>query len=342
MDSSQDVSAVKVEANNEQTATHVKPGTIYWSADERRRLKDAHEKGMALRAIVALLPAKTYQAVKAQRHLLVTAGSFKLEERRESIKWKPADIELLLKLHNEGASRYKLCAHFPTRSAQSIKSAVQNHSNQPPTAGIHKSRWSQEEIRCLAESAAQGASALGIANSLGRSQSAVTDKAMKIGVRFISRSIKVSTEEKEQIVQMRTDGASINAIAAALGHTVSTVKHQWLQHRPDTYECRKPRLINVYPSTQLTPDDYQTIRSLRDQAASWSSIESLFPQYQLDSIKQDFWRFTKKRFSSSDVRTIGNLRQEGRTWRNIADTGDYGYRTPTGMRVAYNEALKHE
>jgi transposase-like protein len=165
---------------------------------------------------------------------------------------------------------------------------------------------------------------------------------MKIGVRFISRSIKVSTEEKEQIVQMRTDGASIKAIAAALGHTVSTVKHQWLQNRPDTYECRKPRLINVYPSTQLTPDDYQTIRSLRDQAASWSSIESLFPQYQLDSIKQDFWRFTKKRFSSSDVRTIRNLRQEGRTWRNIADTGDNGYRTSTGMRVAYNKSLKHE
>jgi hypothetical protein len=86
-------------------------------------------------------------------------------------------------------------------------------------------------------------------------------------------------------VQMRTDGTNIKAIATALGHTANTVTSHWLIHRPDTYEGRKPRLFDVCPSTQLTTYDYQNIRSLRDQAASWSSMGSLFPQYQLDSTK---------------------------------------------------------
>lgn len=340
---SEDFSAAKVEANSKQSLSHTKLSNASWTVDDRRKLEDAHEKGMALRAILALFPGKTYQAVTSQRYTLVRSGSSTRKERQTRDKWQPADIELLLKLYNEGASQYKLCAHFPTRTAGGIDVAVRKYSIQPPTAEIRKGRWSQEESQCLVKSASQGASALEIANSLGRSRDSVVQKARSIGVRLTTRSIiKVSTDENKQIVQMRTDGASIKAIAAALGHTVNTVTRQWLMHRPDTYEGRKPRQFDVYPSTQLTPDDYQTIRSLRDQATSWSSIGSLFPQYQLDSIKQDFWRFMKRELSSLDVRTIANLHREGRSWQKIADTGEYAYSTETGMRKAYHKWLNHE
>jgi len=109
---------------------------------------------------------------------------------------------------------------------------------------------------------------------------------------------------------------------------------------PDHYHGTWSRRRPIHPHTQLSLDDYQTIRSLRDQAASWSSIGSLFPQYQLGSIKQDFWRFTKCELSATDMHTIQNLRQKGESWKAIAGTGDYPPSTGGGLQRAYDRTLR--
>jgi hypothetical protein len=192
----------------------------------------------------------------------------------------------------------------------------------------------------LTEVALQGTDAHEIATALDRSAQSVWKMAWRIGIQFPSKVKKFSKEENEQLQQMRLDGATFKTIAATLGRSTSAVTYQWNCIKPDHYHDTWPRRRPFHPHTQLSLDDYQTIRSLRDQAASWSSIGWLFPQYQLDSIKQDFWRFTKCELSVTDMRTIQNLRQEGKSWKAIADTDDYSPSTGAGLKRAYDRTLR--
>ena len=198
-----------------------------------------------------------------------------------------------------------------------------------------KRSWSQEETRYLTELALQGADVHEIAKALERPPISVRNKAKGIGVQLLPKrkEPKFSTEESERLQQMRVDGATYRKIAAALGRPLSNVANHW-------YRLGSNSSREYYPPTQLSLHDFQTIRSLRDQAASWSSIGSLFPQYRLDSIKQDFWRFTKRKLSATDMRTIQNLRQQGKTWTAIANTGEYIMKTGNGLSVAYYRTLK--
>ena len=139
---------------------------------------------------------------------------------------------------------------------------------------------------------------------------------------------------------MRTDGASFETIAAAVELTPSSVRNHWTRLRPITDRDLRSRTRRKYLPTQLTLGDFQTIRSLRDQDASWSSIGSESSQYQLDAIKQDFWQFTKRELSSTDTRKIQELRQGGKSWRVILETGDYLFSCESGLRKAYNRMLR--
>lgn len=344
LESSQDISAVKAEANINQPATYVKRSLVPWSADDLRKLTDAIENGMGAKATAALFPTKTFDAVAAQRRSYKSALSRNDERqsgRRPTIRWQPAEIELLRKLSKDGVSTHNMSAHFPARSLKSILSAVDRYVRKPATAYGCKRRWSQEDTLYLAESALQGTDAYEIAKALDRTFEAVRKQATSIGVRFTPKVKRLSTEQTEQIVQMRTDGASFATIAAVFGRTASSVSNYWLKLRPITDRDSRPPGRGLYPPTQLALDDYQTIRSLRDQDVPWSSIGSRYPQYQLDSIKQDFWRFEKGDLSSTDTRKIQDLRQAGKTWGAIAAMDDYYACTAGGLRRAYNRMLRN-
>ena len=344
--SSQNLSTAKVETKSEQRTTYPRRTTIPWSADDYRKLIEAHENGMTTKAITLLFPAKTYSAVKAKLGALLSSPSMLdehqpgHERRRCKIRWQPAEIELLHKLHKDGAPIARICAHFPARSALAVESAVHRFVVKPPVASIRIGPWSWEDTRYLTESALQGANLHEIAKVLGRTSKAIQTRARRIGVQFVLHYTEVTTEEKEQIVNMRTDGATFATIAAAIGRKVSTTRRHWNYNRPGNDKDTKLRRRDLYPPTQLTIDDHQIIESMRDQAASWSSIGSLYSQYQLGSIKQDFWRFTNRRLSLADMRTIQSLRQKGKLWREISDTGDYPFFTDSGLRKAYARALR--
>jgi len=339
LESSQNLSAVKAEANVNQPATYVKRMRVPWSADDLRKLTDAIENGMGVKATAALFPTKTFSAVAEQRRSYKSALSKNAES--QSGQWQPAEIELLRKLSKDGASTHNMSAHFPARSRRSVLYAVEKYARKPATAYGRKRRWSQEDTLYLAESALQGADAYKTAKALDRTLGAVHKQASSIGVRFLPKVKRLSTEQAEQIVQMRTDGASFATIAAVLGRTVSSVRNHWARLRP--INDRDSRLLGrgLYPPTQLALDDYQTIRFLRDQDVPWSSIGSRYPQYQLDSIKQDFWQFEKGGLSSTDMRKIQDLRQEGKSWAAIAAMDDYFASSATGLRKAYNRMLRN-
>jgi hypothetical protein len=210
------------------------------------------------------------------------------------------------------------------------------------TGDLHLSAkvFGPRDVQHLVELASQGADAQQTAKSLNRAVGSIWFKARELGVRFGSKSKSISKDEIEQMLQMRADGATLEAIRAALGWTRYTVENHWYKLRLNNITF--PRTCKIFPPTQFTLNDYQTILALRDQATPWSSIADLFPQYQLGSIKQDFWRFTNHKLSSTDIRTIKSLRQEGKTWNAIADTGDYPYLTATGVGKAYRRMLKRQ
>jgi hypothetical protein len=339
LESSQDISAVEAEANINQPATNVKGTRVPWSADELRKLTDAIRNGMSIKATTALFPTKTFDSVAKQRRIYKSALSRNAE--RQSGRWQPAELELLRKLSKDGASTHNMSAHFPARSLRSVLSAVEKYARKPATAYGCKHRWSQEDRLYLAESVLQGADAYKIAKALDRTLEAVRKQASNIGIRFIPKVKRLSTEQTEQIVQMRTDGASFATIAAVFGRKVSSVRNHWSRLRPITDRDLRPLGRGTYPPTQLALDDYQTIRSLRDQDVPWSSIGSRYLQYQLGSIKQDFWLFEKGKLSSTDMRKIQDLRQEGETWETIAAMDDYLACTGSGLRKAYNRMLRN-
>ena len=275
------------------------------------------------------------------RKVLMARPGMPIQRKRRST-WQPAEIEVLSKLHKDGASLDKICAHFPTRSSRSVYSALHRHGSGPEKPSNANRIWSQEDKRSLTELVLQGAGAHEIAKALHRSARSIWKMAWKIGVQFPSRARTFSTEEKERLQQMRLDGATFKTIAATLGRPINAVFYQWSCLKTNHYPSTRPNRPLFHPHTQLSLDDYQTIRSLREQAASWSSIGSLFPQYQLDSIKQDFWRFTKRKLSATDMRTIQNLRQEGKSWKAIVDTGDYSMTSQDGLREAFERTLRNK
>ena len=299
---------------------------------------------MRIKAIAALFPTKTHGSIKGQSELyLYNASSSRLDERQPSHRWQPAEIELLRKLHKDGASFRNLSAHFPAQSFGALRQAMFDHVKKPATAPARRRLWSQEDTRYLAQHALEGADVYSIAKALNRSRNAVAKKASNMNLRLFSNAKRVSAEQTEQILQMRTDGAKFETIAAAVELTPASVRWHWARLRPMTdRDLRRSRTRSKYLPTQLTLDDFQTIRSLRDQDASWSSIGSEFPQYQLDAIKQDFWRFTKRELSSTDMRNIQDLRQGGKSWRAIVETGDYPFASGNGLRTAYDRVLRNE
>jgi hypothetical protein len=313
--------------------------------DEVRKLGDAYDQGLTMRATAALFPTKTYNGVATQYQIVTTKLSARDKRRNlqgePGVKWPTADIELLQKLYAEGASVFKMCAHFPTRSVQSVMEARKVYATK--TFASQKTRapwrwWSQEDSQYLVESVLQGASIHHVAKVLGRTSKTVVEKAHRLGVQFRPRANLWSTEEERQLLQMRSDGASFETIGAALGRTFRSVEAFYYRHATVTSRDSKPRQRRRSPPTQLTLDDYQSIQSLRDKGTPWSSIGSLFPQYGLSSIQQDFWRFTKSRLSATDVREIERLRGEGTSWKGIVGSGDYPLRTAHGLTVAYRRA----
>ncbi|KAM0701024.1 hypothetical protein Q7P35_011385 [Cladosporium inversicolor] len=297
-----------------------------------------------------LFPTKSYSAVVKQRHFL-RSGLFTnrapSDERQSDhgAKWQPADIELLGILRKDGASLHKLCAHFATRSPQSINAALHNFVLNPKIASHRARPWSEADEQYLTKLVLQGANGYEVAKALGRTARAVWRRAYELGVRFNSNRMKhrFSAEEKIEIFRMRIDGATFGQIGAALGCDPDAVKYRWYQLGPETHDSKvSQKRGSCYPPTHLNTDDYQTIFSLRDQATPWSSIGSLFPQYQLDSIRQDFWRFTKGKLSSTDLRTIQSLRRGGKSWQAIVDTGDYSLASGSGLHRACNRMMRNE
>jgi DNA-binding NarL/FixJ family response regulator len=287
-----------------------------------------------------------HAAIESQRRLLrdsppgIDARLSGLSDQgKRRIKWQQADIDLIKKAREDGASFHEICAHFPGRSAQSVHMAFLRLVDAPARP---KHSWSQEETRYLTELALQGADVDEIAEALERPPISVRNKAKGIGVQLLPKrkEPKFSTEESERLQQMRVDGATYREIAAALGRPLSNVANHWYRLGSNRSRNKSNNSREYYPPTQLSLHDFQTIRSLRDQAASWSSIGSLFPQYRLDSIKQDFWRFTKRKLSATDMRTIQNLRRDGKTWTAIANTDEYVMKTGNGLSVAYYRTLK--
>ena len=181
-----------------------------------------------------------------------------------------------------------------------------------------------------------------IAKALDRTSEAIWTGATTIGIQIVSKIPKFNTEENEQIQQMRADGATYREIAGTVGRTLAAVAYHWHNVRPNYDLYTRPREHDYHPATQLSLDDYRTVQSLRDQAASWSSIGSLFPPYQPDSIKQDFWRYTKFELSATDMRTIQDLRQEGKSWRTIVETFDCPVKTGLGLRRAHDLTLMNK
>ena len=342
LESAQNIDPAKVEAHHELRATDIKRSNVKWSTDDRRKLRDALDKGMRIKAIAALFPTKTHGSIKGQSELyLYNASSSRLDERQPSHRWQPAGIELLRKLHKDRASFRNLSAHFPAQSVWAIKQAMFN-AKRPATTPARRRLWSQEETRHLVQHVLEGADAHAIAKTLNRSRSSVARKASWMNLRLFSNAKRVSAEQIEQILQMRTDGASFETIAAAVELTPSSVRNHWTRLRPITDRDLRSRTRRKYLPTQLTLGDFQTIRSLRDQDASWSSIGSESSQYQLDAIKQDFRRFTKRELSSTDMRKIQELRQGGKSWRAIVETGDYPFASGNGLRTAYDRVLRNE
>ena len=66
LESSQDISAVKAEANINQPATYVKQSLVPWSADDLHKLTDAIASGMRIKSIAVLFPTRTFDSVSGQ------------------------------------------------------------------------------------------------------------------------------------------------------------------------------------------------------------------------------------------------------------------------------------
>ena len=329
--------------------------SVKWSKADNELLRKLHADGASLFNMQKHFPTRSISSVRQALYKYKRGNSQdtvnpslskkderqSVQEKRRSVKWSIADKELLRKLRADGASSSGIHKHFPTRSLSSVIHALHYLTKHTTSQEMSTSRcrWSQKDIQYLAESASQGASMFDVAKVLGRSPRAVCDKARQSSVQFASTVGSWSTEETEQVAQMRKDGASFATIGAALGRTCASVRWHWF--RPEFRDNRLQR-TDQPPSTQFALDDFRTIRSLRDRDTPWSDIGSLFPQYALSSIKQDFWRFMQYRFNSADIRKIESLRRQGKSWKKLSESGDYQFARGAGIYTAYKRSLEDD
>lgn len=162
-----------------------------------------------------------------------------------------------------------------------------------------------------------------------------------MGISFLTTVTNqpLSAEEQRKLLQMRNDSLSYKKIGAVLERDPGYLRKCFLEISPLTDGDAK---LRQHPFARLTLDELRSIRTLRNELASWRSIGSRFPEYELSSIKEDFWRFTGRVLSSTDLLEIDGLRQEGKTWLAIANTGDFFHRSQNGIRQAYRRAREEQ
>lgn len=313
-----------------------------WTLDERRKLRDASAAGMTIKAIEPLFPTRSHAAIEKQRHTLRTSDDQDKEDK-PAVVWSPAETQLLKKLHAEGASMYKLRAHFPTRTNKSLEGAISRWITQ---ASVNSCKggaaWTSEDLFRLTELAAQGAFRREIVEALGRTCNSVSVKASCLGIKLSSSRKRFTAEEVELIVQMRGDGASFRSIYIALGrvHGEGSITQTYYRHRPP--EDRAAKLQRIFRIAQLSLDDLKIIDALRVQGATWSDIERRYPEHEPGLIHESYKRFVNGKLSATDLRKVESLLGEGHTWQNIAGGNDYKHFSAEGIRSAYLRALEKQ
>lgn len=316
-----------------------------WTSDEHRRLQDAHAAGMTTKAIEALFPERSPAAGTKLGSALRNDDDYPNENTTTDVFWSPAEKELLRRLHGEGASIYKLRAHFPTRTQKSLEGAISRWVTQvlPSNSKRGGAPWSGEDLRWLAELAAQGVKIRAIAEALGRTCNAVSHKACDIGIKLSSIRKKFTAEDVEVILRMRGDGASYQSIYTALGRAfaLGSIQHMYYRNRPrdNRDEDSDAKLQNILRLAQLSLDDLKTIDSLRAQGATWSAIERQYSGHEPGLIHEGYRRYAKgSLLSATDLRKVGSLRQEGHTWQRIANSNEFKHYSADGIRYAYRRA----
>jgi transposase-like protein len=309
-----------------------------WTPDDRRILRDALERGMNHKDIAALFPSRTLSAVArqctlTQKHLGLQGHSG--EEHSRSPR-SAAEKKLLTEFHSAGASTYKLRIHFPTRSSDSIAKALARYITHASTNNKAKPRWTLEERWKLTELCSQGLSIKELVEVLGRSYSAVSVQASKLGLKYADKRKPFSAEDVQVVLQMRDEGATYRAISAALGRKhSSTASYIYCLHRPKDRDIKPARC----PRAQLSLDELGNVSALRAQRTPWSSIARQYPKHELSWIREQYRMWAGFDLSPTQLQEVERLREARKSWKYIADTGEFTCYSNDGIIAAYRRAL---
>jgi transposase-like protein len=329
------------EVSEAQAGTGGKMVGSLWTEDELRQLKDAYSQGLTTKAASALFPARTLQGVrKKYRDLSRDEQPHRKTAGTAYVPWSAVDIHLLQELIAEGASERKMLAHFPTRSQDSVTMATIRYRTRPCTEKSGRVvKWSTEDHQYLTKLAIQGISRGKIAEAIGRTIGAVTLKARNLGVQIQSTRSRFTSDEKERVLQMRSDGASFKDIGAAVGRHADTIRSLYHVWRPVTeYDAKQQHT----PFARLSLSDLQAISSMRDNGSSWPDIGCQYPEHDLLQLRNDMKLFMKPGLSYRELREIEHLRAEGKSWQDLAITGNYPCKSQSGLRRAYHRSLKQQ
>lgn len=333
-DSSQHTNVANANASGQ------KPARRLWTSDEQRKLKAAVAEGMTIRAIAALFPTRSIQAVANKRDaLLDNEDIYDTTPIRRYQKWSPDERNLLHKLHTDGLKPFKLRAHFPDRSIGAIRRALANsfvkahHRKHAP--------WSREDDMMLTELAqSKCTDKRAIAEALGRTIQSIEARARLIGVKLFRTTKNYTPEEIAALLQMRHDNAPFKHIAEKLGRNVNMVTSAYYRYRPFRESDTKVR-ENVY--IRLPLEELERVSTLRAQGVSWPDIGRRYPTHSLESIAGNYRRFVGYDLSPDELREVVRLRNAGKSWRKILKLDQFcHFTTRDGLRHAYSRTLEKQ
>ncbi|KAM0701026.1 hypothetical protein Q7P35_011387 [Cladosporium inversicolor] len=307
-----------------------------WTTDEIKIITDGYDQGAGLKAISDKVPGRTLQAVGTiiARYKRNDPGLLKAMEPRP---WTDQELTRLLELRTTGVSWEDIAPHFPNRSHSSLKAAHLRASSEGDwLARRHRDTkrhtYSAEETEFLIDEVTKGTPLEDIASSLKRS-------IQSLRIRLSSLKIKLprnwTPESDKSLLRMLGEQYSFEQIAQQLGRPTAGVQARWRRIRPEA-SLPSPKGTR-HPARTFRPSstEMQDVERLRLKGYTWKDIAaSRFPNLKDQHVRLTFTRAFIRgslptpersssrgfRPSSSDVQVVQRLRQEGRTWTQIASS----------------------
>lgn len=292
------------------------------------------------RAFQELLPGRSpnniIRAVRFVREL--GPAVFTPKSRRE---WTPDEIATLLRLRREGVRHIEIASYFPDRSLRSVFAACGRFD-----ADQHKKLERRHRPYTAAEDdlviglVTRGIPDKLIALLLGRSRLAASGRIHHLGLNNMRR--RWTPEKDERLLQLFKEGVSQSEVATILGTTVSSVNCRWFDIRPP--ETVRKLASKANHALSLTSEQMRDLEDMRDRGFTWASIQAQKFPLTTELIVRNAYvrqggktphRKNRRLMSSADADVVQRLRNQGKTWPEIAELGVFSGWGPSAISRAF-------